>query len=61
MWPSVVDDGGFRERKIKNDDMLDIVVDWTKPLTSMHYKHKKWLNEETSRFTDFHAKLLRVE
>ena len=59
--PSGVGSGDFRVRIIESGDVLEMVIYWLKPLTDIHYMHKKWLSDQDSSFSDFHPKFLGFE
>lgn len=61
LLPSGVGAGDFTVRVIEDGDVLEISVDWPKPLVEISFMHKKWLLMDDSRFTDFHPKYLGFE
>lgn len=59
--PSGVNAGDFTIRIIEDGDVLELTVDWPKPLVDISFMHKKWLQDYASNFTDFHPKFLGFE
>jgi len=39
--PSGVDSGGFQVRVIEDGDVLQLTVDWPRPLVDISFMHKK--------------------
>lgn len=58
--PSGATSGDFKVRVIEDGDMLEVTVNWPRPLVDISYMHKKWLLQDPT-FTTHHPKFIGFE
>lgn len=62
--PSVIGADDFKLRVIEDGDILELTVDWPRPLVGISFMHKKWMllsDSGKSSFTNYHPKFLGFE
>ena len=60
--PSGIQAGSFKTRVIEEGDVLEMTVDWPRPLVDIEFMHRKWINNcSENGFTTYHPKFLGFE